>query len=204
MKCITFMLYIVIAFSTTARGNRDEKINEGASTSKQSNDELSDEEKLEIEGYFEQFIRFFVTDNRFGVTGYHDYLHIRHQGQSSQRDISGIDTYVNFEKKVNNLLKYGQDDAIQKNTPKLSNHKARKQYYKSIYKKFFKPYKLNLTYYCNDFNLYWHYTIRKTTVTAISTTAVSTNTEATTRTSSTAKPEKKSRFKRLYESCRMN
>lgn len=208
MNSLVLILLASLIFGYETKEDSNEEINEGASSSKDQREVLSEQEKYEIECYFEQFIRLFVSDNMFDADRYRDYRLRSSNAPWGLCNSTGLSVYTDFKNKVKRLVKYGQEDSIHRKPFKLPNYRLRMNYYKSLKKKFMHPYKLNKSYYCRDFSLFWHYTIRnresiptnKTTTTSTSSTTVSTISTST----FVPRPKKISPFKSLYRKCKMN
>lgn len=190
----SFFLTLLIKLlldGVSAQGN----INEGASTSKSKND-LSEEEKREITAYSMQFLRLFVSYYTFNRLEYYKF---EHQVELRPKSFDHIPVYADLEKRIYNLLKYGQKDSINKRIAKLLNSKARKHYYEEEKNKMLES--LWETPECTDF-LGNFETIRN--IGTIALTTDNTTKVPSTMISTTTTIPKKSLFKRFYERCKKN
>lgn len=204
MKSAKFMLSIIFFLKLTVQGINYGRINEGASTSRDKN-QLSDEEKREIEAYAIQFVRLFVSDHVFCSDEYDEYLSMITNEQLNyyfgstkfldltknvpKSTILECAVYKDFESKMYYILKYGQEDLTNRKISRLINYKARSLYYGKVKSKFLKALGKNprCTGFLDSFVL--------ESSNAFSNTAVDLS-------ATTTKPMKKSIFKRLYEKCK--
>lgn len=128
MKSVTLILIITALFGPFVDGISYKRINDGASTSL-AKDELTDEEKREIEYLVDQYISKFVVNFVHYESFLADKREERHNYKSKNPTLV---SYRNFEKSANVFLKYGNDNSTKNNYTKLTNQKARVKYYESI------------------------------------------------------------------------